>query len=167
MTEDQERPEQPTDEDPEPSRERVEEGEETLRHRVEESLERIVPEVVKRTLEAGIGTLSRPEKGRIRGLVNALKLPKDVARYFLAQVDDTKNALLRVFAREVREFLEHTDLAEDMRKVLTSISLEISTRVSFVPNESAPGIKPDVTATVKASDRMTKRWRKQDGDDDS
>jgi hypothetical protein len=139
--------------------ERAEEGEDrdTLRHRVEESLERLVPEVVRRTLEAGLGSLSRTEGGRLRGLVTDLKIPKDVARYLLAQVDDTKNALLRVFAREVREFLEHTDLADDMRKVLTSISLEISTRVSFVPNESAPGIRPEVSATVKAAEPRRRR----------
>lgn len=153
MSEDQEKPGDDGEDEPEGAERRDEaEDRDTLRRRVEESLERIVPEVVRRTVEAGLGTLSRADRGRLRGMVNDLKVPRDVARYFLAQIDDTKNALLRVFAREVREFLEHTDLAEDMRKVLTSISLEISTRVSFVPNESGGGVRPDVQATVSAKE---------------
>ncbi len=136
------------------------EAEETLRKRVEEGLERLVPEVVKRTLEAGLGTISRSDKGRLRSLVNDLRLPRDVARYFLVQFDDTKNALLRVFAKEVRDFLEHTDLAEDLRRVLTAVSLEVSARVSFVPNESATGIRPDVSAKIRAADRRVHRSRK-------
>jgi len=127
-----------------------------LRQKVEEGLAGLVPEVVKRTLEAGFGTISRSDKGRLRTLVNDIRIPRDVARYLLAQVDDTKNALLRVFAREVREFLEHTDLAEDMRKVLTSVSLEMSTRVRFVPNE-AGGIKPEVQSKVRAPSKRAKK----------
>lgn len=141
---------QPPEEPEEPGKPEEGEDRDTLRRRVEESLERLVPEVVKRTVEAGLDSFSKADRGRLRGLVTELKIPRDVARYLLAQVDDTKNALLRVFAREVREFLESTDLAEDMRKVLTSVSLEISTRVSFVPNEATGGVRPDVTSTVKA-----------------
>ena len=135
------------------------ENEETLRQRVEESLARFIPDLVKKTVEAGIGTISRTDSRKLLGFVNDLKLPRDVAHYFLNQVDDTKNALLRVFAGEVRDFLENTDLADDMRNVLTSVSLEVSTRVRFVPNEDG-GIKPVVQSTVRAEDKKS-RWKKQ------
>lgn len=134
---------------------------ETLRRRVEEGLERLVPEVIKRTLEAGYDTLSRSERGRLRNLVNEVRIPRDVARYFLAQVDDTKNALLRVFAGEVRDFLEHTDLAEDLRKVLTSVSLEVSTQIRFIPNEAGlGGLKPEVDSKAGAAEKKKKTTRK-------
>ena len=94
-------------------------------------------------------------------MVGDLRVPRDVARYFLDQVDDTKNALLRVFAGEVRDFLEHTDLAEDLRKVLTSVSLEVSTRVRFVPNESVSGLNPEVESDVKAKNSKTKSSRRR------
>jgi hypothetical protein len=125
------------------------ESDEPLRQRVEEGLARIIPDLIKRTIDAGIGTLSLADGGRLRSIVGDLKLPRDVARYFLAQVDDTKNALLKVFAREVREFLEHTDLADDLRKALTSVTLEVSTRVRFVPNDSAAGIGAEVESEVE------------------
>jgi hypothetical protein len=122
----------------------TEEVEETLRQRVEEGLAGFVPEVLKRTLEAGLGTISRSEKG-------VLKLPKEVVLYFLAQVDETKNAMLRVVAGEVRDFLQHTDLAGDMVKALTSMSLEVSTRVRFIPNESGTSARPEIENTVRAT----------------
>ncbi len=137
-----------------------EEGDESLRQRVEEGLARILPEVVKKTFEAGLETLSLTDKGRLRSFVSDIRIPRDVAKYFLAQVDDTKNALLRVFAREVREFLENTDLADDMRKVLTSISLEVSTRVRFVPNDSSVGIKPEVDSTVRTVETRSSKQGK-------
>ena len=129
------------------------EAEESVRERVEEALTRFIPEVLRRTYEVGLETISRTDKSRIKNLVTDLKLPREVAKYFLVQVDETKNALLRVFAKEVREFLENTDLADDMRKVLTSVSLEVSTRVRFVPNEASGGIKPQFDSKVKMSER--------------
>lgn len=125
-----------------------EEEDEGLRQRVEESLSRFLPEVVKRTFDLGLETISSAsEKSRIKNLVSDMKLPRDVSTYLLSQLDDTKNALLRVFAGEVRDFLENTDMAEDMRKVLTSVSLEVSTRVRFVPNDS--GLKAEVETKDK------------------
>lgn len=141
---------------------------ETLRQRVEEGIERLVPEVIKRTLEAGFDTLSRTERGRLRGLVGELRVPRDVSRYFLAQIDDTKNALLRVFANEVHDFLENTDIAEDLRKVLTSVSLEVSTQIRFIPNEAGiTGLKADVAHKTKSSEKRSSRKRFRDGDEDA
>lgn len=141
------------------------ESDEPLRQRVEEGLARVIPDIIKRTIEAGIDTISLADGGRLRSIVGDLKLPRDVARYFLAQVDDTKNALLRVFAREVREFLENTDLTEDLKKALTSVTLEVSTRVRFVPNDSAAGFKTEVESTVESVE-MRAPERESDARDD-
>ena len=131
-----------------------EEEEESFRQRGEEGLERFVPEVIKRTLEAGWDTLSRTDRGRLRGLVNELRIPRELAHYLLVQVDDTKNALLRVFANEVRDFLENTDLTEDLRKVLTSVSLEVSTQIRFIPNDAGNTTsKPVVDSQTQTPDK--------------
>jgi hypothetical protein len=52
-----------------------------------------------------------------------------------------------VVAREVREFLQATDLASEMRKALTSLSFQINTEIRFVPNDSG-GVKPEVKSKV-------------------
>jgi hypothetical protein len=74
-------------------------------------------------------------------------VPKEIAGYVFSQIDDTKNATVRVVAREVREFLEAADLATELQKALTKLSFEIRTEIRFIPNDSG-GIKPEVKAAV-------------------
>ena len=118
-------------------------------------LERILPDAIKRAiekgLETGIGTLTN-SRDALQGVVNRVdlknvELPKEVAGYVLSQVDDTKNAVVRVVAREVREFLQKADLATELQRVLTSLSFEIRTEIRFKPNE-AGGVTPEVKADV-------------------
>ncbi len=44
---------------------------------------------------------------------------------------------MKVVAKEVRTFLENTSLADEMAKLLTQISFEVSTNVRFVPSDKA------------------------------
>jgi hypothetical protein len=74
-------------------------------------------------------------------------VPKEVAGFVFSQIDDTKNAMVRVVAREVREFLEAADIAKELHRALTSLSFEIKTEIRFIPND-AGGVKPDVRAAV-------------------
>lgn len=122
-------------------------------------LESILPELIKRgiekSVEAGMGTLNKTDEA-IRGVVGDVKLPREIVSQLLSAVDDTKNGVLRVVGREVREFLEATDLAKELQKVLTSLSFEIKTEIRFIPNKAGTGVKADVkmdSATVVKKDR--------------
>jgi hypothetical protein len=97
----------------------------------ESIFEKVVPEGIKRGLEHLI------RDGRVKNLVGELKLPKDLANQILSQVDETKQAAVKVVAKEVRTFLENTNLADEMAKLLTQISFEVSTNVRFVPSDKA------------------------------
>lgn len=108
-------------------------------------LEGLLPELVKRVFEAGYERLSEgPEN--VRHFVSELKLPKDV----LSQLDETKNGVYRAVAKEVRDFLEHTNFADELANVLTKLSFEIKTEVRFIPNDAGKGARPipDVKAKV-------------------
>jgi len=107
---------------------------------------------VERGVEAGVGTLKMADK--LRDAVDDVPLPKEMAGYVFSQVDETKNALVRVVAREVREFLEATDVANELQRALTSLSFEIKTEVRFIPND-AGGVRPSVKA--KAAPKMKRR----------
>jgi hypothetical protein len=112
-------------------------------------LERILPELIKRVLEAGYEKISEgPEN--VRHFVSEMKLPKEALSLILSQLDETKNGLYRVVAKEMRDFLEHTNLAEEISKVLTTLSFEVKTEVRFIPNDARTGMpKPDVRARVR------------------
>jgi hypothetical protein len=130
----------PTEPPPPPDRDEPE--------REEKRLERVVRELVRKVIETGYERLSEgPEN--VRHLVSELKLPKEALGAVLGTLDDTKNGLYRVVAREVRDFLEHSNLAEDIVRGLTAVSFEIKTEVRFIPNEARPERPtPDVRSKV-------------------
>jgi len=112
-------------------------------------LEGILPELVKRIIEAGYVKLTEgPEN--VRNFVSELKLPKDALGVMLSQIDETKNGLYRAVAKEVRDFLDHTNFADELANVLTKLSFEVKTEVRFIPNDSAKGVRaiPDVKSKV-------------------
>lgn len=78
--------------------------------------------------------------GVVKSLVSELKMPREIVTHLMSQIDDTKQAALGVISREVRLFFENTNLSEEMAKLLSQLSFEVSTRVRFVRNE--PDEKP-------------------------
>ena len=99
-------------------------------------LEGVIPELIKRAVVAGVERASdAPES--LKHFVGDLKLPKEIASYIFSQIDETKNGLFRVVAKEMRDFLEHTNIASEMQKMLTSLQFEVSTTIRFKPNGPA------------------------------
>jgi len=128
--------------DPPPASERTE------RERARKRLERLLPYLIKRAFETGFEKLAEaPENAR--NLLNEMKLPKEVLSLILAQLDETKSGLYRVVARETRDFLEQTNIAEELARVLTALSFEVKTEVRFIPNDSRLGASPDVRSRVR------------------
>ncbi len=117
--------EPPADERAEPSR--LDEG-------LKQRLEGLVPEVLRRTLYAGLEAVFTTEEG-VRKLANDFSLPKDVARYLIQQTQSSRNELFRIMAAELRIFLEKLNFSEELQRVLTGLSLEITTEIRFVPDE--------------------------------
>jgi len=105
-----------------------------------------MPELIRRVLEAGLEKLGQEN---VRNLMGELRLPKEILAVIFAQLDETKNGLYRVFAKEMRDFLEHTNFSDEIARVLTTLSFEIKTEVRFVPNDSRLGATPDIRARVR------------------
>ncbi len=112
--------------------------------------ERLLPELLKRLVE-GIDKFSEGKDMRQR--IGELKLPKEVLALLLSQLEESKNGLYRALAKELRDFLEQTNFAEELTSALTKLTFEIRTEVRFVPSTKHPseGVKPDIKAkmTVK------------------
>lgn len=105
-------------------------------------LEGVIPEIVRRAVELGVEkTLETPDN--VRQFVGDMKLPKEIAQYLLAQIDETKNGLFRVVAKEMRDFLEHTNFAGEMQKLLTTVQFEVNTTIRFTPNDGRSKKKED------------------------
>jgi hypothetical protein len=126
------------------------EGDEKPEEKDRRRLERLLPEIIKRIVEAGYEKISEgPEN--VREFVREMKLPKEALALILAQLDETKNGLYRVVAKEIRDFLEQTNFSEELAKVLTMLSFEIKTEVRFIPNDERLGAapRPEVRSKVR------------------
>ena len=106
---------------------------ENVRESVRSRLESIIPEIVKRAVEIGVEK-ARESPENLKQFVHDLKVPKEIAHLLFQQIDDTKNGLFRVVAKEMRDFLEHTNLAGEVQKVLTTVQFEVNTTIRFTPN---------------------------------
>jgi hypothetical protein len=115
-------------------------------------LDSVIPELIKRAVELGVEKASEAPDN-LKELVTHLKLPREAASLLLAHADETKNDLFRVVGKEVRHFLEHTNLASEMQKLLTTVQFEISTTIRFKPNpgHTDPGRmpKPEVKSEMR------------------
>jgi hypothetical protein len=162
------------DEEPESGPDEHEKSEGERKRRFEGAIGSAIKRVVEKAVESGMGRLAEgPEK--IGHLMSDMKLPKEVLSYLYTQIDDTKTGLYRVAAKEIRDVLEHTELAEVLTQVLTKLSFEIRTEIRFVPNDAAakpsadgeaaetkPGLpKPEVTASVSVKDRAKDKSQKR------
>jgi len=123
--------------------------------------EKIIPEILRRGLASGMDAFLRSDRG-VRKAVSDLRLRRELTNYFFHQIDETKNAALRVIAREVRDFLESTDLDGAIRNVLTSLAFEIRTEVRFLPTDDG-SIRPSVKSTLVEAGRPAQRKARRKG----
>lgn len=110
----------------------------------------MIPEIVRRAVELGVEkTLDAPDN--VRQFVGDMKLPKEIAHYVFDQIDETKNGLFRVVAKEMRDFLEHTNFAGEMQKLLTTVQFEVNTTIRFTPNDGRSNKKKKSARAKSAS----------------
>ncbi|MEO7732065.1 MAG: hypothetical protein ABIY55_13915 [Kofleriaceae bacterium] len=130
-------------------------------------LERLVPELVKKTFAAGMGAVFSTEEN-IRKIARE-SLP-EMAGYIASSADGAKDKVFDVIARETREFLSNLNVSEEIAKILTTLSFEIKTEIRFIPNSDRfVGAEPDVKASVrlKRNDDKADKTDKSDKADKS
>jgi hypothetical protein len=96
--------------------------------------ERILPELIRRGLEAGRVPLEK---------VSESIFPKDMAAHLVSQLGDVRSGIVKAVAQEVGRFLREADIASEVRKVLTGLDIEASVKLRFNAREGG-AIKPEV-----------------------
>lgn len=97
-------------------------------------LERILPDLIRRGLEAGKGPFGR---------VSESFFPRDIASTVVAQLGDIRSGVVKAVAQEVGRFLREADIASEIRKVLTGMDVEATVRLRFKAREDGT-LKPSV-----------------------
>jgi hypothetical protein len=148
------------------------------RRRFETRLPGLIRRGIEKSIEAGLKSFEtgRETTGAVREAFNDVKipdianavgkalqeakLPRELASLVFTQLDDAKNDVVRIIAREVRDFLDATDLAGEIKSALTSLSFEIRTEVRFIPNAAGTGVRPDVKARGQVKRRRVRERRR-------
>jgi hypothetical protein len=97
-------------------------------------LERILPDLIRRGLEAGRGPLGR---------VSESFFPRDIAASVVSQLGDIRSGVVKAVAQEVGRFLREADIASEVRKVLTGLDVEAQVRLRFKAREDGT-MKPSL-----------------------
>ncbi len=128
-------------------------------------LESVIPEIIKRAVELGYEK-ARESPDTLRQFVGDMKVPKEVAHVIFQQIDDTKNGLFRVVAKEIRDFLEHTNFAGEVQKLLTTVQFEVNTTIRFTPNDGRDQPRKEGDESEGEGDEK-RAGDKTDGSDDA
>jgi hypothetical protein len=122
------------------------------------TVERVVSDLLRRGLEAGLGTLKHTDE--------ALRAtPKEVASFVIAQLGDARSGLVRAVASEVGTFLREADIASEIKKMLSGMSVEVKGTVSFIPAEDGtvqPKLKVSAARPIHARRRKQRTVRSAD-----
>jgi hypothetical protein len=128
--------------------------------------ETVVADAVRKAISGGSKVVDTTEDS-VRKLLGELSLPKELADRILGKFDDYKADVLGLVKEEIHEFLGRIDLGNELQKALTSLSLEISTEIRFIPNEKGVTGRNSVKPQVKTSTRVKRRRTKASADEES
>jgi hypothetical protein len=113
-------------------------------------------EGVKKAILAGVGALFMGEESA-RRLARDWKLPKDVIGFIASQASGAKDEILRLFADEIRRFLESEAVRAEFWKGLAENTIEIRAEIRIRP-DGAGRRRPHVTTSARA--RRGKKQRR-------
>jgi hypothetical protein len=118
-----------------------------------------VSDLLKRAVELGVEKATEAPDS-LKEFAAGMRLPKEIANVVLAQIDETKNGLFRVVAKELRDFLEQTNVSGELQSLLTTVQFEINTTIRFKPNPSGtdpasalPNAPPTASSTASPGAR--------------
>ena len=83
----------------------------------------------------GLGNFVRRAVEKTVGEVqNTGAIPKDAINYVLQQGDRGRKEVVRLVAKEVGDFLRHTDISSEVVKILTNVQVDMNASIRFKRN---------------------------------
>ena len=111
--------------------------------------ERIVPDILKRGLEAS------------RGMGDSFFF-RELASNVVSQLGDAREGVVKAVAQEVGRFLRQADIASELRNVLAGLEMEATVHVKFQRAKDADEAEPAKATRVSIRARERTRERTSD-----
>jgi hypothetical protein len=91
---------------------------------------------IKKGISTGVKSVLLTEEG-VRSALGDL-MPREISATVKAHVEGLKKELYTTVVNEFSQFLEHVDIATEVKKVLQGMKVEIKTEISFSERKVAP-----------------------------
>jgi hypothetical protein len=125
----------------------------------------VVAEIVRRAVIKGNEVVDVTEDS-VRKLVGDFPIAKEVADRVSGRFDDYRSDITRLVKEELQEFLQRIDIGTEIQKALTSLSLEVSTEIRFIPNDKKVNSKLLIKPQIKTKTKVKKaRSKDSEGDE--
>lgn len=86
-------------------------------------------ELIKKGISSGVKSVLLTEEG-VRNVIADL-VPKEISTTVKAHVDGVKKEIYATLVNEFSTFLEHADIAGEMKKFFSGMKIEIKTEIRF------------------------------------
>lgn len=106
---------------------------------------------LRKILTTGVGAALMTESG-LRSALSDIKLRDYLAR----QASKGKEELTKVLVSEIKRFLEHIDLHEEIQKALSGMTLEVNASVRLAPSDSKKETRLTVRRLKISNTRISK-----------
>jgi hypothetical protein len=87
-------------------------------------------DLIKKGISTGVKSVLLTEEG-VRNIIADL-MPKEISTTVRTHLDGLKKDLYTTLVNEFSSFLEHVDVAGEMKKLLSGMTVEIKTEITFV-----------------------------------
>jgi len=103
----------------------------TEKERVEDGLKKGdgLSDLIKKGISSGVKSVLLTEEG-VRSVIADL-VPREISSTVKAHVDGLKKELYTTLVNEFSTFLEHADIAGEMKKFFSGMKVEIKTEIRF------------------------------------
>lgn len=101
---------------------------------------------LRKILTTGVGAALMTESG-IRSAFSEIQLTRQAKEYLGRQAQKGKEEISRMLIGEVKKFLNHIDLHEEIQKALDGMTLEVEAKIKIA--HPARGRDPSKTAVHK------------------
>lgn len=116
-------------------------------------LDGLLPDAISRAVASGVRSVFATHEG-VRKVAESI--PKEVVAFVGDQLDGMRSDIFKILASEVRSFLDRMNVGQEVTRVLTALTLQVTMEVRFKPSETT-GVRPSIKASVKP-----KRSRRND-----
>lgn len=93
------------------------------------ALERLAADLLKKGFEAGRDTLRQTDEAL--KTVGESVFAKEIANHFTSQLGDIRDAMTKAVASEIGRFLREADLASEVRRALSGMTVEAKVQLKF------------------------------------